>query len=437
VSSDGVAFALEPGTRVSGGSPRLLRLDDGRVRMYYNAFPATGFTSAVSSDDGLTFTPEPGERITAAAAGLPNVTNPGIVRMGGLWRAYFSDGSAQSAPFTPHAIKSATSSDLLNWTMDPGVRVGIGAPLTGSAVHPSAIANADGSVTLFFGREGQVGQSAFYIWSATSTDGLTFPSETQLESLGKGNDPDIVRVGNGLRIYYGWGDANSGTIYSAFNATGALGDTASTADAQLTLLNVKAIEATRNQRPAIRALTDQVLNLMSPVQIPATHSVRERIARAEENFRFNWHRSISEADAAEALNAFVYAVGAPEWATVNLDLVHSVRIQLQPRAPQLIGTLRSGSHALDVSIEMSPIEAITLMLSVANNKLTDPGQQVTPDVRSLLQRPGSTVRQASTNRVPGGLWTAARFALERSLSDETSAASRQAHRVLDSLGIRR
>src|SRR5262249_46809315 len=131
-----------------------------------------------------------------------------------------SNRGVDLAPGTPGTLKSATSSDLLTWTVEPGVRIGPGSTLALGGFHPSAIVNANGTVTVYYGRN-IAGEGAFYIWAATSSDGLTFSSETELESLGKGADPDVQRVGGSLRMYYGWGDDTIGTLYSAISASGA------------------------------------------------------------------------------------------------------------------------------------------------------------------------------------------------------------------------
>jgi hypothetical protein len=87
---------------------------------------------------------------------------------------YFSSISlTHRDPRTVHeAVKSAVSSDLLHWTVEPGVRVGGGSGITGSAEHPAAIRLADGSVALFYGRP-----LPFHAYVARSRDGVTFAAE--------------------------------------------------------------------------------------------------------------------------------------------------------------------------------------------------------------------------------------------------------------------
>ena len=211
ISTDGLTFTMEAGSRLPNGNgqSRVLRLDDGRVRMYH--ISAGGISSSISTNEGLAFTLE-GQRISAGAAGLTQLSGPGIARTAdGRWRMYFSELDTPEAAVVPLPMKSAWSSDLMTWTMDPGVRIGPGATLTGSAAHPTAIANSNGSVTVFYFRNADL-----RLYAATSTDGLSFTSEAAL--LSDAADPDIVALpGGGLRMYYNWFVPSTG-VYTVSSA---------------------------------------------------------------------------------------------------------------------------------------------------------------------------------------------------------------------------
>ena len=129
----------------------------------------------------------------------------------GKWRMYFSEipSAGTSTGIAPRRTFSATSDDLLTWTVDAGVRIGPGASLSGSAEHPCAIVNSDGSISIFYFRNSNIS-----IMMATSTDGINFTTETTT-GLSPANDPDVVKVGGKLRMYYNWGNDTNGTIYSA------------------------------------------------------------------------------------------------------------------------------------------------------------------------------------------------------------------------------
>ena len=219
-SADGLSFAMDPGPRLpeGQGQARAVRLPDGRMRIFNSS--GGGIASSVSGDDGLTFVAEPGLRVRASDAGESNLSGPSnIVRTAdGLWRMYFSDLPIPGAGVTTHRIFSAASSDLFTWTMDPGVRVGAGAPsLAGNGEHPGAIQASDGSIALFYFRN-----SSFQLMTSTSRDGLSFTTESDTgvsTASNQANDPDLVRLSSGLvRMYHNQGDSNGGVISSATRA---------------------------------------------------------------------------------------------------------------------------------------------------------------------------------------------------------------------------
>lgn len=215
ISSDGLSFTMESGARLPQGSgqSRALRLTDGRIRIYFSS--SNGINSAVSSDDSTTFAVESGTRILASQAGMSQLTGPGIILLrDGRYRAYFSDLPIPGQGPLPHSVKSAISTDLVNWTVESGTRVGPGSSLSGNAEHPCAILNSDGSTTIFYFRN-----SDFVLYSSTSTDGLTFSTETST-GITQANDPDIVTLADGsVRLYYNWADTAGGWVSSAKRAT--------------------------------------------------------------------------------------------------------------------------------------------------------------------------------------------------------------------------
>ena len=219
VSDDGRVFVEEPGVRIVGteaGQPRVWRLPDGRWRMYVSKVKEiVSFTS----DDGLNFIRDSGDRLTAQAAGLPAISSPSIVEIvPGLWRMYYSTLAVPGTGPGGKRSGSATSTDLLKWTVDPGWRLGEGASnLTDSAEHPFPVIAADGSVSLFYAkfRASQSG-APDGLWRATSVDGLTFTDEAYT-GLYFGNDPEVLLLPSGERIiYYGNFDpAIGGQLLSA------------------------------------------------------------------------------------------------------------------------------------------------------------------------------------------------------------------------------
>ena len=205
-SSDGISF-----TRVGNafgrdngfGMPRVIKLTDGRYRMY-NLSPE-GISCSISSD-GINFTLENVSCIGRTAFGISgNMTAPGLVKLAsGGYRAYFSTLPAKGVTSVAQKSYSATSTDGLTWTPDAGVRIGPGSSIDQSAEHPTAINHSDGSVTIFYFDSGAHG-----LYYASSKDGLTFsgPTALDLSSLSPsfktaGNDPDVFLDKNGDMILW-------------------------------------------------------------------------------------------------------------------------------------------------------------------------------------------------------------------------------------------
>lgn len=229
-STDGKIFT-KVGNAFGGdkgqGMPRVVKLSDGRFRMYNMA---NGGISCSISSDGLNFTVEKADCISSSPyAGASNgLTGAGIVKLpNGTYRAYFSDMVKAGTGPDPHQVYSASSTDGLTWTADPGIRVGPGASsITRSAEHPAAAVHSDGSVTLFyFDNEARPGKDSsgkqnmsmgqMGLWYSTSTDGgITFSTENKITfpaplSNSFGNDPDVFLDKDGSMILWAGGFDNS------------------------------------------------------------------------------------------------------------------------------------------------------------------------------------------------------------------------------------
>lgn len=209
--AEGIAFRVEgpctlipdTATNTMGtpwGEPRVTPIPGG-LRMFY--MQDGGIASATSADH-VTWRQEPGLRITAAQAGVRATTTSSVVALaGGGYRMYFSElRDNPQTPATP--MKSATSPDMLRWTMDPGVRIGPGAPfLDQNATDPFAMTSADGSVTAWYFVQPASGSSfagSAGLYAATSADGLEFRTST-LTGIPGGNPNVIVRADGVMMMY--------------------------------------------------------------------------------------------------------------------------------------------------------------------------------------------------------------------------------------------
>lgn len=195
-------------------SPRVLRLPDRSYRMYYTQIlpraghptgandydnATTRILSAVSTD-GLSWTPEPGVRLTAeqGGAGAFRVVSSEVVPMAdgsGRLRMYFE--SCLGAQSTENSIRSAVSEDGgLAWTLEEGHRLRIGG---GTVMAPRIIFTDDGRIRLY------VTQYGVGVMSAISADcGRDFTLEgPRLPEDSTAFAPEILRLPEGgYRMYY-------------------------------------------------------------------------------------------------------------------------------------------------------------------------------------------------------------------------------------------
>lgn len=161
ISTDGVHFTLEAGERISPAGPQdnvgsgfVYSLPTGGYRLFRSH---GGAIVSSTSSDGLTFTPDPGERLAGDAWGAspfgPPVCSAIAQTAGGKYRMYCTLRLTGGGPGNPGlgAVVSAVSGDLLTWTAESGRRLGPGTNLPADAGHPSVIKSAaSGATTLVY-----------------------------------------------------------------------------------------------------------------------------------------------------------------------------------------------------------------------------------------------------------------------------------------------
>lgn len=188
------SFVAEPGRRIGwapGGQTRAYVLGDGSVRLFY--LDGGSIMSAISND-GLSFTDE-GARITTAQAGF----EPGaisIVKVAGGYRGYFSNLEKPGVR-AERIARTATSPDMLKWTVGPYV-AGSSGSIKDGASHPFAISNGK-TIALYYNGD----RGSFYgTLRATSTDGITFKNERSI--LRTAGDPQLLTLSGGKTLlFYG------------------------------------------------------------------------------------------------------------------------------------------------------------------------------------------------------------------------------------------
>lgn len=233
ISTDGRSWTIEGGVRVNGTMPAVIRLPDGRWRLYYQYRPAGPeavgpyIASAVSSD-GLSFQQESGYRLTQGGEGAydsAGVKHPTVIRLeNGAYRMYY-DGEVphpENPEQTIARILSAYSEDAITWEKEAGIRIDVeeedeeGGMVRAWSSH---ILFEDGIYSLYFTAAFPPPLWRNGIYVATSTDGLTFsvhgepvvhrdkalgddPTRIGHDLIGAPEDPCVVRMPDGLRVYY-------------------------------------------------------------------------------------------------------------------------------------------------------------------------------------------------------------------------------------------
>ncbi len=185
LSLDGTVWTPEPGVRLSsqaGGagefrvvSSEVVPLDDGaRLRMYYECCRSTqadtnSIRSAISSDGGLVWTPEPGARLEA---GGRNYAAPRIVFLGdGRCRLYCVERG--------QGIISALSEDGgLTFRQEPGLRIAQDRAYDAYAAFAPEIIRLDGAGYVMY-YAGYSVLSRADILRAVSDDGLTWRKDAE------------------------------------------------------------------------------------------------------------------------------------------------------------------------------------------------------------------------------------------------------------------
>ncbi|MDP2730187.1 MAG: hypothetical protein Q8O55_06880 [Dehalococcoidales bacterium] len=192
------AWTVDPGNRLEDATvPNIHRPEDGRFRMYYGG--PGGILSAIS-DDGLTFTKEPGVRVPSGSMGTSEAiaSDPSVVVLkDGRVRLYYKGATGPGGPGqSVHRIFSAVSTDGLSFEKE-GIRIDSQqTPDRGWASVPETVVLPDGRVRLYYVSDGLDVKHG--IVSVISEDGLSFTREGPV--LTGFVDPSIVRLADGTYL---------------------------------------------------------------------------------------------------------------------------------------------------------------------------------------------------------------------------------------------
>jgi hypothetical protein len=201
-SRDGVTFTAAGGFVERAGVPHVIRDNGGRLVAVFQWFPFEERAAfdrvavAFSNDEGATWSKPSPMVVDGLPEALMRPFDPTVVQLpDGRYRLYFS--SNERGPQARPGIYSAISTDAVTYEFEPGARF---APAEGTV---------DGSVVFFkgawhlFSHTQQANSGVGY--HATSPDGLAFTQQRNVE-IGQGRQwiGNAVAVGEVLR-YYGSG----------------------------------------------------------------------------------------------------------------------------------------------------------------------------------------------------------------------------------------
>lgn len=176
ISDDGLNFTKETGYRIEGyllGGHWILRNPDGSFRMYWlDGRQRNVIKSALSADGGWTFVADPGERLSSSGTGYEtNGIGPGrvILLPNGQYRMYYAGISDYSR------ILSAISPDGLSFTREAGIRLDKLCPPEAGAPLVTPFTDAQGTThTFLWGTRctGNYENSKAGLFDGSTADGL-------------------------------------------------------------------------------------------------------------------------------------------------------------------------------------------------------------------------------------------------------------------------
>jgi hypothetical protein len=152
-------------------------------------------------------------------------------------------------------------------------------------------------------------------------------------------------------------------------------------------INSKAELLNTADETVIRDLTNEIFTSFNADLVPqgSIDSLKDRIVRAEVNYRSGHGHPVSEFGVVRMTNMLMKRLGAPAYAQTNVYEVRRLEMNFFPFLSKFIGKKPAGtSHgpkALRSSFnpEMSPLEAITIAQLLIQQKRVNPAYQLTND----------------------------------------------------------
>ncbi|HEY3041983.1 MAG TPA: hypothetical protein VGJ66_24860 [Pyrinomonadaceae bacterium] len=147
------------------------------------------------------------------------------------------------------------------------------------------------------------------------------------------------------------------------------------------LLNAKARLAKNGDEMAVGDLADEVFKHFGPPEMAFGLSLyKDRLVRAEVNYRRQGTGGIPEKNLVKAMNGLTKRLGAPDYSRVSGAQLRYLRVNMLGAYPGFISQAPEGHPGKSiVNPEMSPLEAAGMALLMVNQKLSNRDFQVTPE----------------------------------------------------------
>src|SRR6185312_4711051 len=131
---------------------------------------------------------------------------------------------------------------------------------------------------------------------------------------------------------------------------------------------------------AVKDLADAVFTQFAGAEFSnALSDMKNRIASAEVGYRRDNKGGVSERKLVNSLNHLSRQIGAPDFAQVSMAQLRYLRVNLAGAYPNLISQPSARQFGKSgLTTEMSPLEAATLTMLLATQKLSNEDFQVSP-----------------------------------------------------------
>lgn len=170
-------------------------------------------------------------------------------------------------------------------------------------------------------------------------------------------------------------------------------------------VNEKA-KAAKNNDMAIADLTNEILNLLIPSDVPpfVRGKIKERLTRAEKKYRQGKANGINESSAVNMINNLADKLATPEYTRTDRLQVRIIRVGIMASLPDLVAAKTSNLdfQKLEPLALMSPLEAMTVSLHLLQQKMVTEEWQVSPQEFAAYVHQKQTERWESQRRQKEG-----------------------------------